>query len=85
MENFWKRITQKNYTEDAVAHDNEAIKLAIRALLEVVQSGGKNIEFAIIRRNQPLKMFSAKEIELQVNEIEKEKEEAEKKKSKKTT
>ncbi|XP_020951857.1 proteasome subunit alpha type-7-like isoform X3 [Sus scrofa] len=51
---------------------------------KVVQSGGKNIELAIIRRNQPLKMFSAKEIELQVNEIEKEKEEAEKKKSKKT-
>uniref|UniRef100_A0A8C8UML6 Proteasome subunit alpha type n=1 Tax=Peromyscus maniculatus bairdii TaxID=230844 RepID=A0A8C8UML6_PERMB len=52
---------------------------------KVVQSGGKNIELAIIRRDQPLKMFSAKEIELQVTEIEKEKEEAEKKKSKKTT
>ncbi|XP_040840631.1 proteasome subunit alpha-type 8 isoform X3 [Ochotona curzoniae] len=52
---------------------------------KVVQSGGKNIELAIIRRNQPLKMFSAKEIELQVTEIEKEKEEAEKKKSKKST
>nr|KAF6423457.1 proteasome 20S subunit alpha 8 [Rousettus aegyptiacus] len=51
---------------------------------KVVQSGGKNIELAIIRRNQPLKMFSAKEIELQVSAIEKEKEEAEKKKSKKT-
>ncbi|XP_036060932.1 proteasome subunit alpha-type 8 isoform X3 [Onychomys torridus] len=52
---------------------------------KVVQSGGKNIELAIIRRDQPLKMFSAKEIELQVTEIEKEKEEAEKKKSKKAT
>ncbi|XP_072460551.1 proteasome subunit alpha-type 8 isoform X2 [Notamacropus eugenii] len=50
---------------------------------KVVQSGGKNIELAIIRRNQPLKMFSAKEIESQVVDIEKEKEEAEKKKSKK--
>ncbi|XP_040120703.1 proteasome subunit alpha-type 8 isoform X2 [Oryx dammah] len=80
-----REFLEKNYTEDAIANDNEAIKLAIRALLEVVQSGGKNIELAIIRRNQPLKMFSAKEIELQVNEIEKEKEEAEKKKSKKTT
>ncbi|XP_047648309.1 proteasome subunit alpha-type 8 isoform X1 [Phacochoerus africanus] len=79
-----REFLEKNYTEDAIANDNEAIKLAIRALLEVVQSGGKNIELAIIRRNQPLKMFSAKEIELQVNEIEKEKEEAEKKKSKKT-
>ncbi|XP_025862291.2 proteasome subunit alpha-type 8 isoform X1 [Vulpes vulpes] len=80
-----REFLEKNYTEDAIANDNEAIKLAIRALLEVVQSGGKNIELAIIRRNQPLKMFSAKEIELQVTEIEKEKEEAEKKKSKKTT
>ncbi|XP_040840629.1 proteasome subunit alpha-type 8 isoform X1 [Ochotona curzoniae] len=80
-----REFLEKNYTEDAIANDNEAIKLAIRALLEVVQSGGKNIELAIIRRNQPLKMFSAKEIELQVTEIEKEKEEAEKKKSKKST
>uniref|UniRef100_G1SWI7 Proteasome 20S subunit alpha 8 n=2 Tax=Oryctolagus cuniculus TaxID=9986 RepID=G1SWI7_RABIT len=80
-----REFLEKNYTEDAIANDNEAIKLAIRALLEVVQSGGKNIELAIIRRNQPLKMFNAKEIELQVTEIEKEKEEAEKRKSKKTT
>ncbi|KAL2778195.1 proteasome subunit alpha-type 8 isoform 1, partial [Daubentonia madagascariensis] len=79
-----REFLEKNYTEDAIANDNEAIKLAIRALLEIVQSGGKNIELAIIRRNQPLKMFSAKEIELQVTEIEKEKEEAEKKKSKKS-
>nr|XP_034373842.1 proteasome subunit alpha-type 8 isoform X4 [Arvicanthis niloticus] len=52
---------------------------------KVVQSGGKNIELAIIRRHQPLKMFSAKEIELEVTEIEREKDEAEKKKSKKST
>ncbi|KAF6303147.1 proteasome 20S subunit alpha 8 [Rhinolophus ferrumequinum] len=79
-----REFLEKNYTEDAIANDNEAIKLAIRALLEIVQSGGKNIELAIIRRNQPLKMFSAKEIESQVTAIEKEKEETEKKKSKKT-
>ncbi|OBS80472.1 hypothetical protein A6R68_21325 [Neotoma lepida] len=59
-----REFLEKNYTEDAISNDNEAIKLAIKALLE---------------------MFSAKEIELQVTEIEKEKEEAEKKKSKKTT
>ncbi|XP_024058420.1 proteasome subunit alpha-type 8 isoform X2 [Terrapene carolina triunguis] len=49
---------------------------------KVVQSGGKNIELAIIRRNQPLQIFSAKDIESQVAEIEKEKEESEKKKKK---
>uniref|UniRef100_F7IGB8 Proteasome subunit alpha type n=1 Tax=Callithrix jacchus TaxID=9483 RepID=F7IGB8_CALJA len=79
-----REFLEKNYTEDAIASDNEAIKLAIKALLEVVQSGGKNIEIAVIRRNQALKMFSAKEVELYVTEIEKEKEEAEKKKSKKS-
>ncbi|XP_059885501.1 proteasome subunit alpha-type 8 isoform X1 [Delphinus delphis] len=79
-----REFLEKNYTEDAIANDSEAIKLAIRALLEVVQSGGKNIELAIIGRKQPLKMFSAKEIELQVNETGKKKEEAKKKKSKKT-
>ncbi|XP_072113844.1 proteasome subunit alpha-type 8 isoform X5 [Mobula birostris] len=52
---------------------------------KVVQSGGKNIELAIIRRNQVLKLLDAKEIESLVAEIEKEKEEeAEKKKQKKT-
>ncbi|XP_052012008.1 proteasome subunit alpha-type 8 isoform X1 [Apodemus sylvaticus] len=80
-----REFLEKNYTEDAISNDNEAIKLAIKALLEVVQSGGKNIELAIIRRDQPLKMFSAKEIELEVTEIEREKDEAEKKKSKKST
>ncbi|XP_021070506.1 proteasome subunit alpha-type 8 isoform X1 [Mus pahari] len=80
-----REFLEKNYTEDAISNDNEAIKLAIKALLEVVQSGGKNIELAIIRRDQPLKMFSAKEIELEVTEIEREKDEAEKKKSKKSS
>uniref|UniRef100_A0A3B4YZ78 Proteasome subunit alpha type n=2 Tax=Ovalentaria TaxID=1489908 RepID=A0A3B4YZ78_9TELE len=53
---------------------------------KVVQSGGKNIELAVIRRNQPLKILESKEIETLVAEIEKEKEEeAEKKKQKKST
>ncbi|XP_041046233.1 proteasome subunit alpha-type 8 isoform X2 [Carcharodon carcharias] len=80
-----REFLEKNYTDEAIATDNDTIKLAIKALLEVVQSGGKNIELAIIRRNQPLKLLDAKEIEHLVAEIEKEKEEeTEKKKQKKT-
>uniref|UniRef100_A0A4W4F654 Proteasome subunit alpha type n=1 Tax=Electrophorus electricus TaxID=8005 RepID=A0A4W4F654_ELEEL len=52
-----REFLEKNYTDEAIASDNDAIKLAIKALLEVVQSGGKNIELAVIRRNQPLKVI----------------------------
>uniref|UniRef100_A0A8C8ZPG8 Uncharacterized protein n=1 Tax=Prolemur simus TaxID=1328070 RepID=A0A8C8ZPG8_PROSS len=58
-----EEFLEKNYTENAIANDNEAIKSAIRALLEVVQSNAeKKIELAMIR-NQPSKMFSAEKIE----------------------
>lgn len=33
------------------------MSLTVVALLQVVQSGGKNIELAVIRRNQPLKVI----------------------------
>lgn len=60
------------------------VKLAIRALLEVVQSGQKNLEIAVMRHGEPLVMLDAETIDEYVTEIEKEKEEeAEKKKAKK--
>ncbi|KAJ8376824.1 hypothetical protein SKAU_G00074040 [Synaphobranchus kaupii] len=81
-----REFLEKNYTDEAIASDNDAIKLVMKALLEVVQSGGKNIELAVIRRSQPLKILESKDIETLVAEIEKEKEEeAEKKKQKKPT
>lgn len=59
-------------------------QLAIRALLEVVQSGQKNLEIAVMRRGQPMQMLDADTINSYVTVIEKEKEEeAEKKKQKK--
>lgn len=60
------------------------IKLAIRALLEVVQSGQKNLEIAVMRHGESMQMLDGETIEQYVTEIEKEKEEeAEKKKAKK--
>lgn len=42
-----REFLEKNYVEDA--SEDEAVRLAIKALLEVVESGSKNIEIAIVR------------------------------------
>lgn len=79
-----KEFLEKYYTDEEVANEKGAVKLAIRALLEVVQSGHKNLEVAVMRRNEPMRMLAPEEIDVYVTDIEKEKEEeAEKKKQKK--
>lgn len=79
-----REFLEKNYNIDEMEDEEKVIKLAIRALLEVVQSGSKNLELAIMRRGQPMKMLEVDEIEKHVAAVEKEKEEeAEKKKQKK--
>ena len=56
----------------------------IQALLEVVQSGGKNLEICVMTGGQKSRMLELPEIEKIVAEVEKEKEEeaAQKKKEK---
>ncbi|KAK4337135.1 hypothetical protein RND71_043894 [Anisodus tanguticus] len=74
-----KEFLEKNFTDELVSTDQGTIKLAIKALLEVVQ--GKNLEVAIMRYKKNLEILSENELTKYVNEIEKEKqEEAEKKK-----
>ena len=74
-----KEYLEKAFTDDLVKTDQGAIKLAIKALLEVVQ--GKNLEVAIMRKNKSLEILPEDELVKYVTEIEKEKqEEAEKKK-----
>uniref|UniRef100_A0A4W5R766 Proteasome subunit alpha type n=2 Tax=Hucho hucho TaxID=62062 RepID=A0A4W5R766_9TELE len=67
-----REFLEKNYKED-MESDTDTIKLAIRALLEVVQSGGKNIELAIMKRDESMKMLAQEEIEEYVTAIETEK------------
>lgn len=79
-----REFLEKYYKQEEIETEEGAVKLAIKALLEVVQSGNKNLEIAVMRKNQPLAMLKPEEIEKYVTVIEKEKEEeAEKKKQKK--
>nr|QBH74326.1 proteasome subunit alpha type [Thermobia domestica] len=75
-----REFLEKYYTAEEVSTEKGTVKLAIRALLEVVQSGQKNLEIAVMERGHPLKMLNAEEIEAYVQEIEKEKEEEAQKK-----
>lgn len=79
-----REFLEKHYKDEEVNTDKGAVKLAIRALLEVAQTGQKNLEIAVMEKGQPLKMLDTDTIEGYVTIIEKEKEEeAEKKKQKK--
>lgn len=79
-----REFLEKHYKEEEVANQSGAVKLAIKALLEVAQSGQKNLEIAVMEKNKPLTMLDVEAIEKYVAIIEKEKEEeAEKKKQKK--
>eukprot|EP00824_Muranothrix_gubernata_P017272 TRINITY_DN35497_c0_g1_i1.p1 TRINITY_DN35497_c0_g1~~TRINITY_DN35497_c0_g1_i1.p1 ORF type:complete len:473 (-),score=86.37 TRINITY_DN35497_c0_g1_i1:132-1529(-) len=65
---------EHNYKE---CEGKEAVKIAVKALLEVVEVGGKNIEIATIRYKEPMKMLQEEEVEAILREIEEEKVRAE--------
>lgn len=78
-----REFLEKHYTDELVESDREAMKLTVKALLEVVQSGSKSIEVAVMTRGSSLRFLSAEEVDSLVADIEKDREaEAEKKKSK---
>ena len=63
----------------------ETIKLTVKSLLEVVQTGAKNIEIAIMSPGKKIEMLPVEDIESYVKSIEAEKqEEAAKKKTGRT-
>ncbi|WVQ65971.1 hypothetical protein V866_002772 [Kwoniella sp. B9012] len=73
-----REFLEKNYTEDLPR--DEAIKLTVKSLLEVVQTGAKNIEISVMESYGVITNLEQSEIENIVSQIESEKEaEAEKK------
>lgn len=81
-----REFLEKNYESsmDAAASDeaNEqaTVKLTVKALLEVVQTGAKNIEICVVKPQGVVQHLSVAEIQVFVDELEAEKQaEAEKK------
>ncbi|KAL7414943.1 N-terminal nucleophile aminohydrolase [Mrakia frigida] len=75
-----REFLEKNHRDDLTR--DETIKLAIKSLLEVVQTGAKNIEISVMDGFNKIQNLTLSEIEVIVAEIEKEKEaEAERKKT----
>ncbi|CAM6034931.1 unnamed protein product [Sphagnum compactum] len=72
--NSVREFLEKNYTETS---GMETVKLAVRALLEVVESGGKNIEIAVQTFDEGLRLLEEAEVEEIVAGIEAEKAAAE--------
>jgi 20S proteasome subunit alpha 4 len=70
-----REFLEKSYAPDKVDTEEATVKLAIKALLEVVQSGGKNLEICVMSEGQKMRMMALPEIEKVVAEVEKEKEE----------
>jgi len=50
-----REFLERNF-KDAMTRD-ETIKLTIKSLLEVVQTGAKNIEIAILEKGKPLEVI----------------------------
>ncbi|KAA8912450.1 proteasome subunit alpha [Sphaerosporella brunnea] len=66
-----REFLERNYKEDM--DREETIKLTVKSLLEVVQTGAKNIEIAIMAAGKPMEMMPDDEIETYVKGIEQEK------------
>jgi len=69
-----REFLEKNYKDEA--NDKDTIKLAIKALLEVVE-GGKNVDVVVLRNHKDYALLEEDEVEVYVKEIEIEKKEAE--------
>eukprot|EP01091_Cochliopodium_minus_P003517 TRINITY_DN1345_c0_g1_i1.p1 TRINITY_DN1345_c0_g1~~TRINITY_DN1345_c0_g1_i1.p1 ORF type:complete len:245 (+),score=67.97 TRINITY_DN1345_c0_g1_i1:15-749(+) len=69
----------EKHHEETPQDEKGIVNLAIRSLLEVVESGNKNIEVAIMKNKQPTRFLSEEEIQHYIDDIEKNKENENKK------
>ncbi|KTW29764.1 hypothetical protein T552_00971 [Pneumocystis carinii B80] len=67
-----REFLEKNYKENM--DRNETIKLAVKSLLEVIQTGAKNIEIAVMSSGKKIEFLTFDEIDAIIKEISAEKE-----------
>lgn len=69
-----REFLEKNYDRsDPPATVDECVKLSIKSLLEVVQTGAKNIEITVVEPDSKIVALTSQEIGKFVEEIEQEK------------
>ncbi|CCH63192.1 hypothetical protein TBLA_0J01980 [Henningerozyma blattae CBS 6284] len=79
-----REFLEKNYDRDEPPSTaEECIKLTIKSLLEVVQTGAKNIEVTLVKPNNEIIALTTEEIAKYVEEIEEEKKQIQEEKKKK--
>lgn len=78
-----REFLEKNYEEEM--EEKEAVKLSVQALLEVVDSGAKNMEICVVKTGGYKHMMDEKEVDAVVKEIEAEVEEGKQKGSSSTS
>jgi len=69
-----REFLEKNWTP--TLSETDAIRLTIRALLEVVDSGSKNMEIAVILKDRPMQTIPEEDVQVVITDIERELEEA---------
>ena len=69
-----REYLEKYYQETSEEKRMDPVKLAVASLAEVVESGNKNIEVAVLRRGHELQYLSEEDIGALVDKIEAEKE-----------
>jgi 20S proteasome subunit alpha 4 len=71
-----QEFLEKNWTAGLAVAD--ATRLTVKALLEVVDSGSKNMEVAVMTQGVKMRMLTEVELQAIITDIEREQEEAKK-------
>ncbi|XP_037965581.2 proteasome subunit alpha type-7-1, partial [Plutella xylostella] len=77
-----QEFLEASYSADLVATDQGAVRLALRGLVQVLETGQKNLDVVIIKKDQPIKYLDRKTIHAYIKQLQKEKQTADVKKKK---